>query len=313
MGRRPRALVLRALGLGDLLTCVPALRGIRSALPDHELVLATAAVLRPLVELTGAVDAVLPTHGLDPLTMPRRVDVAVNLHGRGPQSHAVLTALAPGRLVAFGSAGVPGPVWRADEHEVDRWCRLVAEGLGAACETGALSLAPPGCAAPVGGAVVVHPGAASGSRRWPVEHFGEVAAALRCAGLPVVVTGSGGERALAHQVADAAGLSGDAVLAGRTTLTELAALVAEARLVVSGDTGLAHLASAYRTPSIVLFGPVSPARWGPPQRAEHVALWHGDGCGDPHGDHADPALLRIGVAEVLAAAHRLLRGATVAR
>ncbi|MDQ3465376.1 MAG: glycosyltransferase family 9 protein [Actinomycetota bacterium] len=303
----PRALVLRALGLGDLLTAVPALRGIRSALPDHELVLATPAALRPLVELIAAVDGVLPTSGLGPLVAPDGPwDVAVNLHGRGPQSHALLLGLRPNRLIAFGAAGVPGPAWRADEHEVTRWCRLVADGLGAACCPEALLLNRPACEPPVPGAVVVHPGAASGSRRWPAARFGEVAAALRQVGLTVVVTGSAAERALAGDVAAAAGLPDAEILAGRTTLIELAALVAYARLVITGDTGVAHLASAYRTPSVVLFGPVSPSLWGPPGRPEHVTLWHGDGAGDPHAEAVDPALLAIGVPEVLAAAERLL-------
>lgn len=303
MALKHRALVLRALGLGDLLTAVPALRGIRAALPDHEVMLATTAAVRPLVELIGAVDSVLPTAGLGPLPPVGAVDVAVNLHGRGPQSHAVLRALAPGRLIAFG---VPGPVWRVEEHEVTRWCRLVAEALGVPCDPGDLALPRPACATPVPGAVVVHPGAASGSRRWPVSRYGEVAASLSRAGLPVVVTGSVGEKPLARQVAAVAGLPAGAVLAGRTTLTQLAALVADALLVICGDTGVAHIASAYRTPSIVLFGPVSPALWGPPERSEHEVLWHGNGNGDPHGDAADPALLTIDAAEVLAAAEHLL-------
>jgi ADP-heptose:LPS heptosyltransferase len=87
--------------------------------------------------------------------------------------------------------------------------------------------------------------------------------------------------------------------------------VAAARVVVSGDTGVAHLATAYRRPSVVLFGPVSPALWGPPLRTgergpQHVVLWHGDGTGDPWGTELDPALARIPFDEVTAALDRLL-------
>jgi len=267
-------------------------------------VLATPASLQPLVELIGAVNAVLPTPRLGPLAAAGAVDVAVNLHGRGPQSHAVLQECDPSRLVAFGAAGVRGPVWRADEHEVTRWCRLVTEAFGAACRTDDLLLRRPAVTAPLGGAVVVHPGAASESRRWPASRFAEVVAALTRAELPVVVTGTAEEEPLARDVAAAAGLPGEAVLAGRTSLLELAALVSEARLVISGDTGIAHLASAFRRPSVVLFGPVSPALWGPPRRPEHAVLWHGDSHGDPHADEVDPALSSISTTEVLAAAQR---------
>ena len=86
-----------------------------------------------------------------------------------------------------------------------------------------------------------------------------------------------------------------------------AALVAAARVVVCGDTGVAHLATAYRRPSVVLFGPVSPHLWGPPDRPQHVVLWHGDGTGDPWGTTLDPALDAIDVDEVLAALDGLLR------
>jgi ADP-heptose:LPS heptosyltransferase len=107
-------------------------------------------------------------------------------------------------------------------------------------------------------------------------------------------------------VARSAGLDDDAVLAGRTSSLELAAVVAAARVVVCGDTGVAHLATAYRRPSVVLFGPVSPALWGPPPRAGrggplHVVIWHGDGTGDPWGTELDPALGTVTVDEVVAA------------
>ena len=88
--------------------------------------------------------------------------------------------------------------------------------------------------------------------------------------------------------------------AGRTNLRELAALVAAAGRVVCGDTGVAHLATAYRRPSVVLFGPTSPSAWGPPARPYHRVLWNGT-TGDPHADRVDPGLLAIDPARVIAA------------
>jgi ADP-heptose:LPS heptosyltransferase len=71
--------------------------------------------------------------------------------------------------------------------------------------------------------------------------------------------------------------------------------------VVCGDTGVAHLATAYRVPSVVLFGPTPPQEWGPPpDRPWHTVLWAG-GRGDPHAAEPDPGLLAIEVADVLAA------------
>lgn len=103
---------------------------------------------------------------------------------------------------------------------------------------------------------------------------------------------------LAGEVAREAGLPADAVMAGNTTLVGLADLVAGAGRVVCGDTGVAHMATATATPSVVLFGPVPPAEWGPPPHPRHVALWAGR-RGDPHGSTTDPGLLEIGVGEVL--------------
>jgi ADP-heptose:LPS heptosyltransferase len=304
---RPVAVVLRPLGLGDLLTGVPAIRAVRVAVPAHRLVLATTAALEPLVRLIDEVDAVLPARELEPLDWAGPPpELAVDLHGKGPASHAIVAGLAPDRLLTFHSRGYPGPRWYADEHEVHRWCRLVSEGLGVAADPDALDLAVPPVPVPVSGAAVVHPGAAFPGRRWPAERFAAVARHLAAGGHDVRITGGPAEVSLARSVADLAGLGEEAVLAGRTTSLELAAVVAAARVVVSGDTGVAHLASAYRRPSLVLFGPVSPQLWGPPPRAQHVVLWHGDGTGDPWGTELDPALARITVAEVIEAVDDLL-------
>jgi ADP-heptose:LPS heptosyltransferase len=87
-------------------------------------------------------------------------------------------------------------------------------------------------------------------------------------------------------------------LAGRTDVLDLAALLARARLLVANDSGVAHLAVAVGTPSVVLCGPVPPAEWGPPDVPAHRALWKGR-RGDPHAVALDPGLAAIGVAEVL--------------
>jgi ADP-heptose:LPS heptosyltransferase len=307
---KPVALVLRALGLGDLLAAVPALRGVRRALPEHHLALATDPALAGLVRLVGGIDELVPARGLEPLDVPHPViDVAVDLHGKGPLSQPLLQRLRPRRLVAFGcpEVGVDGPVWRRDEHEVRRWCRLVSETFGLPTDPSDLTLPVPAVPPAVAGAVVVHPGAAFGARRWPAERFAAVAAELTRRGARVVVTGSAAERKLAQEVARIAGLDPASVLAGSTDVQELAALVAAARLVVSGDTGTAHLASAFAVPSVVLFGPTPPAWWGPPATGPHVVLWHGEKPGDPWGSRPDPALLSIEVEEVLAAVDYLHR------
>ncbi len=301
-------LVLRALGLGDACTAVPALRGARRAWPGARLHLAGPAGPGAWLRGLGVVDHVVPAAGLDPLAWAGGGHVAVNLHGRGPQSHRLLAATQPARLVAFAcpEAGVDGPAWDEGEHEVARWCRLL-EGSGGRCGPADLRLGvDPDAERP--DEVLLHPGAAAAARRWPEQRWAQVATALARGGLRVGLTGTAAERALCERVA--AGASGAAtVLAGTLDVPALARRVAGAGLLVCGDTGVAHVATAVGTPSVLLFGPTAPGRWGPAVDQErHTVLWHGadDAPGDPHGRRTDPALARIGVAEVVDAASRLL-------
>ncbi len=312
--------VLRALGLGDLLTAVPALRGLRRRYPDHRVELLTPGILGPLALASGAVDAVVDHHGLDCLpTAAAGAAVAVNLHGRGPQSTRLLAASGPGRLVAFSHpeldetvGATKAPVWCEDEHEVHRWCWLVA-AVGATADPADLRLPAPVPRSHQPTEVLVHPGAASPARRWPAERWGQVVAALAHHGHRVLITGGPDEVALARRVADVAdaavgggaGSSGCRVVAGATDLDGLCRLVAGARLVLCGDTGVAHLATAYAVSSVVLFGPTSPARWGPVTDGPHTVLWAGR-TGDPHGTVVDPGLCEIAVDDVLTAANARL-------
>ncbi len=303
-GGRPTLLVLRALGLGDFLASVPALRALSDAFPDHRRVLAAPRALGPLAALTGAVEEVVDAAPLVPLDGTLEgADVAVNLHGKGPQSHRVLLGADPGRLFSFSHPEVPGsaggPPWYAGEHEVNRWCRLL-EAYAIPADPGRLDLRPPLGPVPEGvrGATVIHPGAASAARRWPPDRWAAVAREEAEAGRSVIITGGAVEVNLARTVVREAGLEESAVYAGRTDLMELATLVAAAGRVACGDTGVAHLATALRTPSVVLFGPTPPTEWGPPpDRPWHRALWAGE-RGDPHAARPDPGLLAIRTSDV---------------
>jgi ADP-heptose:LPS heptosyltransferase len=296
-------LVLRALGLGDLLTAVPALRALRRGFPDADITLAAPAWLAPLVTLTGAVDRLLPTADMDELgPLQPAPGLGINLHGRGPQSIAALRRSGAARIVSHRHPDHPdvdGPDWDDDIHEVRRWCRLV-QATGLLADPADLHLDLPSTDALVTGAVVVHPGASSGSRRWPWRRFATVAALLAGRGHHVVVTGTTAEAELCRDLVRGAELPAERDLAGRLDLAEAAALIAAASLVICGDTGIAHLASAYATPSVLLFGPTSPARWGPPSGGPHTVLWSGS-VGDPHAAEIDPGLASITVEQVITA------------
>ncbi|HET6896068.1 MAG TPA: glycosyltransferase family 9 protein [Candidatus Baltobacteraceae bacterium] len=307
---RSTLLVLRALGLGDLLTCVPALRAIARAFPEHYRVLAAPLYLAPLVRLCGGIDEVVDAAPLMPLDEDlSAIDVAVNLHGRGPQSHRVLLQTHPRKLIAFANAEIPEtrdlPQWRPNEHEIDRWCRLLRES-GIPADANDLELAAPRGDARSRGAIVVHQGAANESRRWPLDRWVDLCTRLVHEGHRVVMTGSAAEFRRCRYIAKAAHLPIECVLAGNTDLEDLTCVVASCLAVVCGDTGLAHIATALRTPSVVLFGPTSPAYWGPPSnRPYHRVIWRGI-LGDPHAPYVDPGLASISVDEVLAQLHELL-------
>jgi ADP-heptose:LPS heptosyltransferase len=285
-----KILVLRALGLGDLLTAVPALRGLRAAFPRAEITLAAPEWLRDAVDRIEAVDRLLPTEELAPIAF-ERPDLAVNLHGKGPQSVDRLLATKPRALITYGDAARSGETrmvvsaWPGERHEVLKWCDLLQRN-GIRCDPDDFRLHPVGDRT---GRIVIHPGASTGARRWPVDRYAAVARELRAAEpSDVVVTAGPGEVDLARRIV-ADPVSG--------SLAELMDLVATAGLVICGDTGVAHVATAYGTPSVLLFGPVSPQLWGP-LRGPHRVLWHGE-PGDTFADEPSPGLLKITIEEVL--------------
>jgi ADP-heptose:LPS heptosyltransferase len=160
---------------------------------------------------------------------------------------------------------------------------------------------------PAGAFVALHPGTSVPARAWPVDRFAEASRLLTDRGHRVVLTGAPSERPLtSHAVAGTPATD----LGGRTSLAELAAVLAAADVVVVANTGPAHLAAAVGTPVVSLFAPTVPAaRWAP-YRVPHVLLGDQEAvCRDtrvtrcPFPGH--PCLTTVGADAVLAAVEQL--------
>jgi ADP-heptose:LPS heptosyltransferase len=163
---------------------------------------------------------------------------------------------------------------------------------------------------PRGGYVVVHPGASVPARACPPEIVRDIVAALAADGHRVVVSAGPDEQDLAAFV------GGEP--AGRTSMAELAALLAGASCVVVGNTGPAHLAAAVGTPVVSLFAPTVPyGQWGP-YRVPHVRLGDaGAACRDSRAARCPvpghPCLSAVDPTDVVSAVRLLDVDGPVAR
>jgi heptosyltransferase III len=124
---------------------------------------------------------------------------------------------------------------------------------------------------------VIHPGSGADVKLWVVERWRQVATHLTSIGLQVLITGGPGEIQVAAEVARE--LPSVVSLAGMTGLDELAEIMRDARIVAGPDCGPLHLAVACDTPTLHLFGPSDPARYGPWGPAEfHRVVTSGWSC-----------------------------------
>jgi ADP-heptose:LPS heptosyltransferase len=323
--------MFRGLYLGDMVAATGALRALHRGHPGAEITLVSlpwATALAP--HLLPYVDRVLPypgAPGLDGgsdernleefLTRVRaeRFDLAVNMHGKGPTSTRLVGRFGARRTASFVAEGNDVPnfdvevPWDAETHEA-RKLLLLAEKVGGVIgnalgdaepelrvrdedDRRARALLP---AAPRKPLALVHPGASVTEKRWPTEGFGRVAEALTRRDYTAAITGNVKEKELTRRVA----VPGSLDLGGKTDLSTLIALVSRASVVVSNDTGPAHLAYALKTPSVTIFGPSTEIeRWGPLDRGRHAVL-----RGDPISEVSVEDVLRS--VEALAAERELL-------
>ena len=313
-----RVLVFRALQLGDMLCAVPALRALRAALPGAHITLAGLPWAEQFAQrFSRYIDAFIPFPGHPALPeqqadearlsefrdLLRQQDfsLAVQLHGSGEQTNAIVAGFGPRAVAGFCSPGAHVPdgmhvmPYPAQGLEPERLLRLTS-WLGAPPEGNHLEfpltrqdgeeLHLSGVASGMGSRryACIHPGARDRGKCWAPQRFAEVADRLAEEfGLLIVLTGSAAEHDLTSAVASH--MRAPAInAASPISIGAMAALMRDASILVSNDTGVSHIAAGLGLRSVVVFSKADITRWAPADRQRHRCLW------DPAGQHVATVL-----------------------
>ncbi|WP_458107940.1 glycosyltransferase family 9 protein [Arthrobacter sp. R3-55] len=275
----------------------------------------------------------------------RTFDVAFQMHGGGRFSNPFLLRLGARHTVGTRTRDAEPLERNLDyiyyQNEPDRW--LEVAGLAGAPTIISPPLLPrPEHQQNIAGLrdprrsslVVVHPGATDPRRRWPASNFAGAAAGLALEGAQVLIVGDRSEKALAQEVAElavrqlpAAEQNAVRSVAGELDIGDLAALLADATVMLASDSGPRHLAQAMGTPTVGIFWVGNVFNAGPRGRSMHRIhmswVTRCPRCGAdvtqvgwtaPHCGHDDTVVSGIAVADVvqdvldLTATSLLLRG-----
>ncbi len=327
MAFEKRYLVVRLTALGDILHTVPAVAALRNAQRSARIDWVVDGKWAPVLEGSSAINEVIPFNRrsiLDAAGCVRRLrgncyDCAIDFQGLYKSSLIAMLSGAPRRIGFNRSWAREGGAALYYTERVTPTGRHVAElNYSLAEAAGASRPAAPEypLRVPAGGAasirarlaelgvnvpgyIVVAPGGSWRAKLWPPERYGEFCREFEKRNdLRIVVVHGPGEESIAEQVCVAAVPAHPVVM--RTTIEELMGLLAHARCVVAADSGPLHLAAALGTRVIGLYGPTDPARNGPFVPGA-VVLTHArpEEISYKRRTAYSPAMLRIGVAEVL--------------
>lgn len=274
----PRSvLFIRPGGIGDAILLIPALRAVREAFPGCRIDLlaesrnASAFLLSPVKHKVYRYDS--PSELLQVLS--KCYDVVVDTEQWYRLSAIIARLVLAPRAVGFATNErgrlftdpVPYPGQR---HEALSFLSLLRPLGIDRPEVGGAYLTLPLAAqqaagellSPLGGKpfVAIFPGASVPEKEWGVHNYRLVASALVAAGCAVVVVGGADTRVAGERIAE----GGIALnLAGKGSLVVSAAVIRAAQLLVSGDSGLLHIAAGLGRPTVSLFGPSDPVKWAP--------------------------------------------------
>lgn len=320
-----RILLVRLSALGDVVNITGFPRAIRAACPNAEIIVATGAANAPVLRHAADIDRLIslgPHRRLHALWLEARralapyrsgaaIDLALDL--QGIRASAAIVYASGAALQAGRGRWRPG--WRftvrPDYHVAEvAENAAILERLGIAApdpaprlsvrpeadaELGAL-LAKAGL--PPEGFLAVNPFGRWPAKQWPIERYAALLPRLKAAtGIPIVITAGPDEIASAARLIEAMPAGTAASFAGRLSLDQLFALLARARLLLTGDSGPMHAAAALGRPVVALFGPTWPERAGP-RGTGHILL-QARRAADYHAYHDPAAVACMAAIEVV--------------
>lgn len=330
----PHILIVRLGALGDIVHAIPAAAALRRAFPSARIDWLVEAKHREILELVEPVDRIIPLQKPNLaawLAVTRelrgiRYDAALDFQGL-MKSAVLARASGAGRVLGFSiwhlrekgarpfySESLDPSRDGAHGHVIFKNLRLI-EALGVtdvAVEFPLRRVESPALEAmraEAGGApfALINPGAAWPNKCWYSDRFGELAAFLsEVRGLVPFVLWGPGEEGMARAVVGSS--NGAARMAPRTRLADLVEICRSAALMVSGDTGPLHIATAVGTPVVSIFGPTDPVRNGP-WAADDITVSRFESCGchyDRRCRQEQWCLTTIPLTEVTAAVQRRL-------
>ena len=287
-----RVLVVRLRSIGDTVLATPSLYALRRFLPTAQIDILLEDWVAPLLDGCADVDNVLTiergsTVARAKLARSLRAtgyDVAYNLHG-GTTATLLMRAARARQRVGYADyqysrllnhAAPPATIlWNQEKtHSVEQQLALLGwTGVPVSdrpptrltvTQEAATSISKRLAACGFDEATpfaLVHPAAAFESKQWATENFARVAESLAARGLRVVAIAAPNQVPIsgALQAECAARIEAFTDL----SLPEVTALAARARIFVGNDSGIAHIAAAVRTPSVIIFGSSNVAHWRP--------------------------------------------------
>ncbi|WP_412469292.1 glycosyltransferase family 9 protein [Pedobacter sp. KLB.chiD] len=293
--------IFRALQLGDLLCAMPAIKNLRMAYPGAELVFIGLPSARKLIErypelFDRFIDFSgypgLPEIPFDAKSFSRfckslaseAFDMILQMQGNGTIVNEMLRACSGGSTIAGFSVSatemaensllMPYPNWG---HESLRHIALMKH-LGIAITTTAMffplhqtDFENLDALAIGNGYICMHCGSRGSWRQWPPAFFAKLADYCTRQALRIVLTGTSEELEIINQVA-ALMDEKPIILAGKTDLGMVGALLKRSNGLISNCTGISHIAAALRVKSVVISMDGEPERWGPIDTTRHKTI-----------------------------------------
>ncbi len=339
-----RVLVVRLRSIGDTVLATPALFALKRFLPHAAIDILVEDWVAPVLDGHPHIDNLITVAKGRAASRARvarrlranRYDVVYNLHG-GTTATLLTRATGAKHRVGFETyqyarlhnhiAPSSSSLWgREKTHSVEQQLALLGWSGIPVSDRPRTHLAVTSEAAAAVSAklrqvrlnenpfVVIHPAAAFATKQWSAEKFGEVAHELSGQGLAVVVITTPTQSETVEEVRRHA--SAPIISFNDLALPEITALLAQARLFVGNDSGIAHMAAAVETPAVVVFGSSNTAHWRPwvsdsPGSAAEIVFEEMD-CQPCHGYFCEKfarpeCILRVPVNRVMAAVDRVLR------